>query len=92
MAYYKGEIPTSKQIEDLKEKNFPKTKEDSIQKLMDRERLDYILQIPEDYAKSTREYIFALEQEVRRLSVFESQVNKIEETLGYRLPEDNTKF
>lgn len=92
MAYYKGEIPTSKQIEDLKEKNFPKTKEDSIQKLMDRECLDYILQIPEDYAKSTREYIFALEQEVRRLSVFESQVNKIEETLGYRLPEDNTKF
>lgn len=37
MAYYKGHIPTSKQIEDLKEKKFPKTKEDSIQKLMDRE-------------------------------------------------------
>ncbi len=92
MAYYKGEIPTSKQIEDLKEKNFPKTKEDSIQKLMDRECLDHILQIPEDYAKSTREYLFALEMEVMRLSKFESQVNKIEETLGYRLPEDNTKF
>lgn len=92
MVYYKGEIPTSKQIEDLKEKNFPKTKEDSIQKLMDRECLDYILQIPEDYAKSTREYLFALEMEVMRLSKFESQVNKIEETLGYRLPEDNTKF
>lgn len=92
MAYYKGEIPTSKKIEDLKEKNFPKTKEDSIQKLMDRECLDYILQIPEEYAKSTREYIFALEQEVRRLSVFESKINKIEEALGYRLPEDYLPF
>lgn len=89
MPYYKGEIPTSKQIEDLKKKNFPKTKEGSIQKLMDRECLDNILQIPEDYAKATREYIFALEQEVRRLSIFESQINKIEELLGYRLPEDN---
>lgn len=92
MAYYKGEIPTSKQIEDLKEKHFPKTKEDSIQKLMDRECLDYILQIPEDYAKATREYIFALEQEVMRLSKFESKINKIEEALGHRLPEDDSPF
>lgn len=92
MAYYKGEIPTSKQIEDLKEKNFPKTKEDSIQRLMDRECLDYILQIPEEYAKATREYIFALEQEVMRLSKFESKINKIEEALGHRLPEDDLPF
>lgn len=92
MAYYKGEIPTSKQIEDLKEKHFPKTKEDSIQKLTDRECLDYILQIPEDYAKATREYIFALEMEVMRLSKFESKINKIEEALGYRLPEDDLPF
>lgn len=92
MAYYKGEIPTSKQIEDLKEKHFPKIKEDSIQRLKDRECLDNILQIPEDYAKSTREYIFALESEVRRLSIFESQINKIEEVLGYRLPEDDLPF
>ena len=92
MPYYEGEIPTSKQIEDLKEKNFPKTKEGSIQKLMDRECLDSILQIPEDYAKATREYIFALEMEVMRLSQYESKVNQIEEVLGYRLPEDNTKF
>lgn len=92
MAYYKGEIPTSKQIEDLKEKHFPKTKEDSIQKLMDRECLDYILQIPEEYAKATRDYIFALEQEVMRLSKFESKINKIEEALGHRLPEDDLPF
>ena len=87
MAYNKENIPTTKQIEDLKEKHFPKTKEDSIQKLMDRECLDNILQIPEDYAIATREYIFALESEVRRLSVYENQVHKIEEVLGYRLPE-----
>lgn len=92
MPYNKEHIPTSKQIEDLKQKNFPKTKEGSIQKLMDRECLDTILQIPEEYALATREYIFALESEVRRLSKFESQVNKIEEVLGYRLPEDNLPF
>lgn len=92
MSYYKGEIPTSKQIEDLKEKHFPNTKDDSIQKLMDRECLDYILQIPEEYAKATREYIFALEMEVMRLSKFESKINKIEEALGHRLPEDDLPF
>lgn len=59
---------------------------------MDRECLDYILQIPEEYAKATREYIFALEQEVMRLSKFESKINKIEEALGHRLPEDDLPF